>query len=736
MDQVNTQRLEKRTVIFTNVAIFVFLVLAICSLVAYSIRIVTDNANQLDDSRSIQATTTALAQTRKQIEGVARDNAVWDDAVRAIYQDNDLQWMADTWGAPTTDYPLYNDVLVVDRDGNMIFGYSFGKPLGRSLDQVYDKSLNTLIARVAIRAKATTEIFTDSAYLRDGENLKVVAISPVLPSSSAFTVDRNHARFLVLIKDLDAEAITALGDSYVISHLHIDKEIDNNEINVPVKNPDGETIGQISWPPQMPGSKSLAKVTPNLIAALVLLLIFVGVFAAFTHYLIRSVTRDKRQAQFESTHDALSGLYNRVGVLRKLDRFLLNASRGDAKADLKNVSLVYLDLDGFKDVNDSYGHGVGDSLIRYVAARISEIAPAKALAARLGGDEFAVILTSKVGSNEAAKIAEAIHQLFKEPFPVDGRSIVVGASIGIATTEGKIITADELVRQADLAMYRAKDLGRGRTIVFEPVFDDYRIEQFALETDLGAAILEQDIDVAFQPLVDAKTSVWHGVEALARWHNKRLNRNIGPDEFIPIAERSGLIEALGLQVLKKSLIAAKKWPGLKISVNVSPAQFRNPQFPDHVREIIDEAEFDTKLLTLEITEGFFVRQPERARRVVHALKEMGISISLDDFGSGYSSIGYLRQFQFDRLKIDRSLVTALDHEANAPGVILATVALANAFNIPVTAEGIEREEQASILRLSGCDEFQGYLFGKPMVASEIGRHLDEEQESTTAQQVA
>ncbi len=710
--------------IFANVAIFVLLVLVICSLVAYSIRTVTDNANQFDDTRSIQAANTALAQTRKQLEGVTRDNADWDDAVKAIYQDNDLAWMAETWGTTTIDYPLYNDVLVVDPDGNMIFGYGFGKPLTGDLDQLYDRSLKTLIARVDARTKATTEVFTDSAYLRDGQNLKVVAIAPVLPSSSAFTVDRNHARFLVVIKDLGGEAITALGDSYVIAHLHIDKEIDDAVVNVPVNNPDGQTIAYISWPPQMPGSRSLAKVMPNLFVALALLLLLVGVFVAFTRYLIESVSRDKRQAQYESTHDALSGLYNRVGVLRKLDKLLLAASRVDAGANIKNVSLVYLDLDGFKDVNDSYGHGVGDSLIRYVAARIQETAPTNSFVARLGGDEFAIVLASEIGNQQAVELAGAIHNLFKNPFPIDGRSITVGASVGVATTEGKIVTADELVRQADLAMYRAKDLGRGRTIVFEQVFDEYRSEQFALETDLGAAILEQGIDVAFQPLVDAKTSVWHGVEALARWHNKRLDKNIGPDEFIPIAERSGLIEALGLQVLKKSLMAAKKWPGLKISVNVSPAQFRNPLFPDHVKQIITDAGFDAKLLTLEITESFFVRQPERARRVVQALKEMGISISLDDFGSGFSSIGYLRQFQFDRLKIDRSFITALDHEANAPDVILATVALANAFSIPVTAEGIEREEQASILRLSGCDEFQGYLFGKPMSAQDISRHLD------------
>ena len=212
--------------------------------------------------------------------------------------------------------------------------------------------------------------------------------------------------------------------------------------------------------------------------------------------------------------------------------------------------------------------------------------------------------------------------------------------------------------------------------------------------------------------------------ALKRWPGgttARTGQAVSPEVFIPLAERSGLIETLGLQILRKALVQAGKWPGLKMSVNVSPAQFRNPAFPDHVARIIKETGADPSILTLEITEGFFVRSPERAQRIVRDLKKLGISISLDDFGSGFSSIGYLRQFEFDRLKIDRSFISALDTDANAPGVIQATVALANAFNIPVTAEGIESEEQAMVLRLSGCDELQGYLFGHPMAASEIDR---------------
>ena len=736
MDIPAQQRLEKRTVIFINVAVFVCLVLAICALVGFSIRTVSNNADELDDRRSLEAVGNALAQTRKQIENTVRDNAFWDDAVKAAYVDNDIEWMINNWGIPSSNYPLYDVVLVVDAQGKQIFGYDRGQPIATPIVDQFDQSFALLVSRMNLRTRVGTAVFTESAFLKKNGKTVVLGVAPILPSTSAYKVNRNKPRFLIFLKDFAANDIADLGESYAVAGLHLNAEINEAEMNVPLLNPDKAILGYISWPRQVPGSKSLVKVTPTLAGALALLLIFIGVFIVFTRYLINNLKQDKLKAQYASTHDSLSGLYNRAGILRKLDRALLSAARLGMRPGLEAVSLVYLDLDGFKDVNDSYGHSVGDSLIRHVATKIRALAPTGSHVARLGGDEFAVIIAGDTACQKAGDLACAIHRIFKDPFQIDGRAIVVGASIGISTTEDNIVSSDELVRQADVAMYRAKDMGRGRTILFEASFDDYRSEQFALETDLGAAIMEQQIDVAFQPLVDAKTSVWHGVEALARWHNKRLDKNITPDVFIPIAERSGLIEALGLQVLEKSLIAAQKWPGLKVSVNVSPAQFRNPAFPDHVRRIIDETGFDAKLLTLEITEGFFIRQPERAQRVVRALKDMGISISLDDFGSGYSSLGYLRKFQFDRLKIDRSLVTALDHEANAPSVILATVALANAFNIPVTAEGIEREEQASILRLSGCDEFQGFLFGKPMLASEIGRHLDEQQLADISDKVA
>lgn len=714
-NEIPAAKSNKKAVILGSIAAFALLAMSISALVGVSVRSVTDMANRLDDSRSRSTVTAALQGVTEQLEGVTHDNAVWDDAAVAAYKDNDRQWMIDNWGLTTLDYPLYNEALVIESDGTPVIAYDNGIDLAWTPAQFYGPSFDVLLQKIRRAEGAGSNTPMESAFVMTPQGLSVMSICPILPSSLEMTIAQDKRRYVIFSRQVNTADIAALGESYVVPGLSFSAEPSSTLEQAPVRDGTGGTIGYLSWPSQKPGDTSFTKVVPLLGTALVLLAALLGGFALLSRYLVTGINRDRVRAEHESTHDTLSGLLNRTGLYRQLEEMIA------AKTGSRVPTLVYLDLDGFKDVNDSYGHAVGDSLIRNVSQKLAAVAPAGALASRLGGDEFAVLLNGDAGCKEAGAVASEIHRLFKEPFDIDGRVMVIGASIGIALADAPGIDGAELVRQADLAMYRAKDLGRGRTILYETAFDEDRAEQNRLESDLREAIAANDLDVAFQPLVDAKTSAWHGMEALARWVNKRTGERVAPDVFIPLAERSGLIELLGLQVLRKALTASKGWPGLKVSVNVSPAQFRNPAFPEHVARILAETGADPKMLTLEITEGFFVRNPERAQRIVKALKALGVAISLDDFGSGFSSIGYLRQFEFDRLKIDRSFISALDHEANAPNVIQATVALANAFNIPVTAEGIEREEQAVILRLSGCDEFQGFLFGKPMAASEISK---------------
>lgn len=318
---------------------------------------------------------------------------------------------------------------------------------------------------------------------------------------------------------------------------------------------------------------------------------------------------------------------------------------------------------------------------------------------------------------------KTILALFAEPFKIDGRTIEVGASIGAAARSGDVQSL-ELLRRADMALYRAKANGKGQAIEYDPELDRERQRVAELEGLLKNAISSGAIEAVFQPLVSASTGVVTGLEALARW--RTATGNISPEIFIPLAERCGLIDALGVHMLRTSIEHAKSWPDLALSVNVSPIQLCNPEFAAEVISVLQELDFNPNRLTLEITEGVLMTNPDQARRSIDQLKHVGIKFALDDFGCGYASIGALRQFGFDRMKIDRSLVSALDEGANGADVLRATISLATALRIPVTAEGIETARQAAILRDAGCDQLQGYLIGKPMSAYDISSRLEEE----------
>jgi predicted signal transduction protein with EAL and GGDEF domain len=350
--------------------------------------------------------------------------------------------------------------------------------------------------------------------------------------------------------------------------------------------------------------------------------------------------------------------------------------------------------------------------------------PQGAVLARIGGDEFAIAFLSDSENAAALQLAEQILDFLVEPLEIGRRVVVVGASIGIAMSPFGAIGREELVRRSDLAMYKAKEAGRARMTLYDPSMDADREQRNALELDLRIAIESGDLTLAYQPLIDAATHAMTGVEALVRW-NRPGHGPVSPELFIPIAETSGLIESLGLFVLRKACETAKQWPDLNVSVNVSPGQFRNPAFTDYVRYVLKQTEIEAGRITLEITEGYMIQNPQRTRQSIERLKGLGVKVALDDFGSGFSSIGYLRQFGFDRIKIDRSLVMGVNEDKRQREMLQATVALARSLDIPVTAEGIETEEQAIAMRLFGCDCLQGYWFGKPVTSDHITEMLNE-----------
>ncbi len=404
-------------------------------------------------------------------------------------------------------------------------------------------------------------------------------------------------------------------------------------------------------------------------------------------------------------HDVLTGLPNRALFHETLERSLADiVQRGGACA------VLYLDLDGFKSVNDSLGHQAGDELLRRVAAGLRGIAGDGAVA-RLGGDEFAVL--SAGGAAEAGALAERLIALFDSPFSVGGHRVGVGLSVGIALAPEHGTDAEPLYRRADLALYRAKAEGRGTYRIFTPAMDEEAEERRVLERDLRQALDDNTLGLHYQPQVDGHTGALVGFEALLRWTHP-VRGSVSPNLFVPLAEETGLIVALGDWVLREACREAAQWAQpLKVAVNLSPRQFQKPDLPETVLAILAETGLSPDRLELEVTESIIINDMARAVGILRRLKSYGIRISMDDFGTGYASLATLQAFPFDKLKIDRSFVAQLGTGPQAAVIVRAVLSLGRSLGMGVVAEGVETHAQMKFLTEEACGEMQGYLFGRP-----------------------
>jgi diguanylate cyclase (GGDEF)-like protein len=413
--------------------------------------------------------------------------------------------------------------------------------------------------------------------------------------------------------------------------------------------------------------------------------------------------------------DSLSGLPNR----RALHLDIVN----DAEHD-DEIALALVDLDGFKSVNDHYGHFVGDKLIKDCAALLNELCGKEARAYRLGGDEFALVVIGPIAGNILEGLCRRLLERLAKPIAIDDRQISIGASIGLSrSTPGNRASSSDLLRQSDVAMYASKTGGKMRCTWFNPDFDRKLELSQQVEADLRDAIAKQEFTLNYQPLVDATSGEIVAVEALMRWQQAD-GSFISPAVFIPIAEETGLINPIGRWALRQACTDALGWHEIKLSVNVSPAQLRNPDFPVQLGHILEETGFPPERLELEITETFMVGDPIVAGRALEMVRGFGVGISLDDFGTGYASIGFLRKFRFEKLKLDRSLIVEAADDAGSRAMMVFSIAVARAMNMFVTAEGVETDAQATLARSAGCDTIQGWLYYKAISADEITRQLN------------
>jgi diguanylate cyclase (GGDEF)-like protein/PAS domain S-box-containing protein len=442
-----------------------------------------------------------------------------------------------------------------------------------------------------------------------------------------------------------------------------------------------------------------------------------------THEDITERRRAEKRIAHMARHDALTDLPNRVLLRERLAHAVLEVNRG------KRVAVLYLDLDRFKTVNDTLGHPIGDELLKAVSDRLRRCVGEADTVARVGGDEFAIIQPDIGGPNDAATLARVICDAVKAPYELGGHAVIADVSIGISLAPDDCAEATALLKNADMALYRAKADGRGTYRFFEPEMDARMRGRRTLELALRKALPNDQFELHYQPLLNLERNGVTSCEALLRWHHPEQG-TIPPAEFIPIAEEIGLITQLGEWVIRRACGDAATWPDhIKVAVNLSPTQLTSQNLVAVVMNALASSGLAAGRLELEITEAVLMRNTEMTLAVLHQLRSLGVRISLDDFGTGYSSLSYLRSFPFDKIKIDRCFIKGLTNGEESVAIVRAVSDLAASLNMATTAEGVETQAQLDQVRMLGCTEIQGFFFSRPVRLNEVSRLLAEREDA-------
>jgi diguanylate cyclase (GGDEF)-like protein len=440
--------------------------------------------------------------------------------------------------------------------------------------------------------------------------------------------------------------------------------------------------------------------------------------AVMIHLDVTEKRNSEKQIAFLAHHDALTGLANRVQLRGHIEGALRLVARGG------KASVLCLDLDHFKTVNDTLGHSVGDALLCAVAGRLTELVGEQDLVSRTGGDEFSIVQSgAELSMEDSAALAARIVETLSAPFEIGDHNVVIGASVGVAIAPADGNNTDQLLKSADLALYRAKGDGRARFHFFEPEMDVKAQARRALELDLRKALGNGEFELHYQPIVNLARNRITGFEALLRWNHPTRGK-VAPGEFVSLAEETGLIVSIGDWVIRQACAEASSWPSeLSVAINVSPVQFRNKSLVSTVISAIAASGLRPGRLELEITETVLMHNNDETLAILHQLHQVGVRISMDDFGTGYSSLSYLRSFPFDKIKIDQTFVRDLAEKPDAIAIIRAVAGLGRSIGITTTAEGVETQEQLDQMRAEGCTEAQGYFYSRPVPGAEIARLL-------------
>ncbi len=646
------------------------------------------------------------------VQGLANDYSWWEEAYDA-YGRSDKEWIEANIGTGIIDTQIADFLAIISPEHELMYGWWTPADAPNSETVMSPKLIEKI--EELIRTAPIENNAARSSYVQTSAGTLLFAVSRIAPVSKVDTVDPKNLPVLVMGFYLSNQRLSELGRSFLINDLRLEREdAAHSAKDFPeIRDIYGNVIGRFVWTPPTPGFAVLRNVVAPIAGGLLVFCLIAMWTVLRARRLALSQALSEHQAITAARTDSLTGLTNRYGFneLSDSDQF------GEACAKAE-AAIIYLDVNGFKSVNDSIGHQGGDELVGLLAERLSMILPPDARFARVGGDEFAVALTGRSAPAAVAGVASAMVHALDQPFSVAGFQFQVTAAVGYAVSDGQDVTPAELLRRADLAMYQAKNAAERDAVPYHSGLETGALHRKRLGIALRGAIEGDELSVAYQPIVRASDLAIVSVEALVRWDSKEFGR-VSPAEFIPVAEETGAIHDIGKFVFQRACQDMIEWPGLKMSINVSPAQLRDPSFANDLGAIARRHDVVPNRFKLELTEGLLVRNPTIAKRKLARLKSMGFGLSLDDFGTGFSSIGYLRQFPFDWLKIDKSFISELGTNPTANALIQSMIALGDAMDIAVVAEGIETVEQLQLLRLLQCEYVQGFHLAKPMSAAEI-----------------
>ncbi|MEA2984296.1 MAG: hypothetical protein QOD94_550 [Alphaproteobacteria bacterium] len=515
---------------------------------------------------------------------------------------------------------------------------------------------------------------------------------------------------------VDAQMLRFLQDLSGVKKLRWETEPDPRGREVQsVQDANGRIVGWLTWESERPTTAAAMRFMPLWAVIAACLLLLAGLSMWYVRELTRELEAANERTRRTASEDPITGLPEASTILETLEQTLARREPDEF------VTLCYLDLTGFRELSDTYGRPWSNDLVRAAADRMRELDWREAALGRLGRHRFILILRSK-DAEAGMRMARDVDKLVAKPMTVQGQIVHVRAHIGLTYAPRDGTTSDDLFRHATLAMRAAKRAGRGRIVAFESTMEADLHERRFLERELKRALDEDALEVHYQPIVSAEGSQIIGVEALLRWAHPTRG-NIPPMVFVSVAEQTGIMGRLGEYVLYRALNDAKRWPNLYVAVNLSPIQLKDRALFALVSAMLEETGIEGSRLVLEITEGMLIDNPEESRRRLEEIRELGVRVALDDFGSGYSSLSYLQRLPFDKLKIDGSFVAPLGKSENSGFIIQAIVALGRALNLSVLVEGVETEEQRVLLRLAGCNEMQGFLFARPGPAQTIDAQL-------------